>query len=818
MRRSRLQQRRLAVLCVISAVVVGPSVARVFQTNACVKPAPTLATLRRSDSTASNAEVVYSNCSVVKISSSSSNGTTSIDASNLEIQAIASFPDVTILQLSRNEVTTIYEDTDSTVKTLDLSSNGLSSVDALSFPSSVTTLVLDSNSIVGLDSGEIPDTVSTLSLRNNGIIVLTGFTFSDALVTLDTSKNTIHDLSKWEMPTQLQAYTCQNCGVEKLSGVTLPSAGSLTALDLTGSTVDSFEVPNSSEPLIAALVTFRLTVSSSGCSDSSATKEVVQSVTVCVLPDAVYNSKYVIPGTVRDSSGALPPPPNGSQAIDTASPSSSSSSGWMLVAMISGAALLIVLVSGAVGYLVFRHRRTTDKFKDYTADRTSGFRSVGDIVPSNNPTTHTFFDRTLNTGMMEDEMRSDLALDDTIVSTKRRGMNSTVSSTTSSNMTRVISARHLDNDIRTDQEMRHFRLMHEEVVRGKLIAKGGYGAVYKATFRDKEVVAKQLLPERTRDPRMLNDFMDEIRTCASLDHPKIVTFVGFTFSSLMDLAAVFEFMPNGDLATLMQKQLKRETRDPSARSSYGWFRSTKTERGGLKCKSLLALDIAEALVYLHSFESPMIHRDLKPNNVLLSERWEAKLTDFGVSRELTEDQTMTAEIGTISWIAPEVLRGERYSEKADVYSFGVILTELDTCRRPYSEGIPNDDNRGGKVKHTNARIAVLVSAGSLRPSLSPDCPNSVRDLVDKCLDSDPTNRPSALQLHYELRNLELALDDLAITGRMSNPTPRNNCRAPRRTTHRSERGRKPPPMAHLVEDDDIAILSAERRDHVKYYV
>ncbi|GMF27482.1 unnamed protein product [Phytophthora fragariaefolia] len=672
--------------------------------------------------------------------------------------------------------------------------------------------ILDGNSIIGLDSGEIPDTVSTLSLKNNGIAVLTSFTFSDTLVTLDTSENTIHDLSKWEMPIQLQVFSCQNCGIQKVSGVSLPSAGTLTALDLSGSTVESFEVASSMEPQYAGLGLFKLTVLSTSCSDSSATKEVVQTVTICVLPDATYNSKYVIPGTVRDSSGA-PPPLNGSQSIDTSSSSESSSSGWMLVAMISGAALLLVVIGGAVGYLVFRHRRTTDKFKDYTADRTSGFRSVDDIVPSNNPTGHTFFDRTLNTGMMEIEMRSEL--EDTIVSTKRRGMDSTMNSTMSSGI--VITAKHLDNDIRTDQEMRHFRLMHEEVVRGKLIAKGGYGAVYKATFRGKEVVTKQLLPERARDPRMLNDFMDEIRTCSSLDHHKIVTFVGFTFSSLMDLAAVFEYMPNGDLATIMQKQLKRETRDPSARSSYGWFRSGKTERGGLKCKSLIALDIAEALVYLHSFESPMIHRDLKPNNVLLSERWEAKLTDFGVSRELTEDQTMTAEIGTISWIAPEVLRGERYSEKADVYSFGVIMTELDTCRRPYSEGIPNNDNRGGNIKHTNARIAVLVSAGSLRPSLSPDCPNSVRDLVDKCLDSDPANRPSALQLHYELRNLELALDDLAITGRMSNPTmpePRSN---PRRTPHRSERRRKIDPHI-LVEDNDIALLSAERRDHVKYYV
>lgn len=125
MRRTRLQQRPLAALCAISAVLVGPSVARVFQTNACVKPAPTLATLRRSDNTPSNAEVVYSNCSVVKISSSSSNGTTSVDASGLEIQAIASFPDVTTLQLSGNEVTTIYEDSEATVKTLYAATVGL---------------------------------------------------------------------------------------------------------------------------------------------------------------------------------------------------------------------------------------------------------------------------------------------------------------------------------------------------------------------------------------------------------------------------------------------------------------------------------------------------------------------------------------------------------------------------------------------------------------------------------------------------------------------------------------------------------------------
>ncbi|KAG2507412.1 hypothetical protein JM16_008969 [Phytophthora kernoviae] len=339
-----------------------------------------------------------------------------------------------------------------------------------------------------------------------------------------------------------------------------------------------------------------------------------------------------------------------------------------MVAMISGAALMLMLIGGAVGYLIFRHRRT-NKYDDYTEDgRSPSFHAV-DIVnagsPENNYTTH-ISTRSLHTATLQSgALRS--ATQDTGESSIRRSTRP------------VLSGKHLDNDIRTDKEMRHFRLMHEEVVRGKLIAKGGYGAVYMASFRSKVVVMKQLLPDRARDYRMLNDFMDEIRVCASLDHPKIVSFIGFTFSSLMDLSAVLEYLPRGDLSTILQKQLKRENRDPLARDYYGWFRSTISNRGGLKCKSLIALDIAEAMVYLHSFESPMIHRDLKPNNVLLSETWEAKLTDFGTSRELIEDQTMTAEIGTVAWIAPEVLRGERYSEKADVYSFGVIMTELDTC-------------------------------------------------------------------------------------------------------------------------------------------
>ncbi|EEY53027.1 protein kinase [Phytophthora infestans T30-4] len=98
---------------------------------------------------------------------------------------------------------------------------------------------------------------------------------------------------------------------------------------------------------------------------------------------------------------------------------------------------------------------------------------------------------------------------------------------------------------------------------------------------------------------------------------------------------------------------------------------------GFDCdKVKIALHVAHALTYLHSLSPVVIHRDLKSRNILLTADLDAKLTDFGISRERV-DQTMTAGVGTSLWMAPEVLMGERYDDKADIFSFGVVLSELD---------------------------------------------------------------------------------------------------------------------------------------------
>ncbi|KAL3661233.1 hypothetical protein V7S43_013842 [Phytophthora oleae] len=90
-----------------------------------------------------------------------------------------------------------------------------------------------------------------------------------------------------------------------------------------------------------------------------------------------------------------------------------------------------------------------------------------------------------------------------------------------------------------------------------------------------------------------------------------------------------------------------------------------------KDKFYIALGIAQAFEYLHGCSSPIIHRDLKSSNILLTNELKPKLIDFGVSRGKV-DFTMTGGIGTPYWTAPEVLEGKRYSEQADTYSFGVI--------------------------------------------------------------------------------------------------------------------------------------------------
>ncbi|KDO35390.1 TKL protein kinase [Saprolegnia parasitica CBS 223.65] len=349
----------------------------------------------------------------------------------------------------------------------------------------------------------------------------------------------------------------------------------------------------------------------------------------------------------------------------------------------------------------------------------------------------------------------------------------------------VVESARLNYDVRFDDYLAPYRIPVEDLDRHLVIARGGFGVVYYGTLRKTTPVAmKRMLPHFIDSADAIEEFMHEIRLYAHLTHPKIVAFIGITWTTLYNISMVTEFMPFGDVWSLLEANGKtrswhdRLQRDPilAAQASLGTpstapnSNSETTElpaldrRGhsgppsvpdnGVSRLSILT-DVVDAMAYLHSFPTPVIHRDIKARNVLLGPQYEAKLTDFGTSRLRVDELTMTAEIGTSAWIAPEVLKGVRYTEKADIYSFGVMMTEIDTVQVPYAKVYMEP---GCTLALARARIAMLVATGDLVPEFTAECPPGIVAIGMQCLAHNPDDRPAATQVakllqQYHLRQL-----------------------------------------------------------------
>jgi len=138
---------------------------------------------------------------------------------------------------------------------------------------------------------------------------------------------------------------------------------------------------------------------------------------------------------------------------------------------------------------------------------------------------------------------------------------------------------------------------------------------------------------------------------------------------------------------------------------------------------------ARGMAYLHSGNPPVLHRDLKSANLLLDESYTTKVCDFGLSRLKAQARSMTANCGTVQWMAPEVLANRSYDEKADVYSFGIIVWELLSRECPY-EGM------------TAIQCALAVLNRDKRPEIPKWCPPGLHALIKSCIKKDPSDRPS----------------------------------------------------------------------------
>ncbi|RQM22442.1 hypothetical protein B5M09_012098, partial [Aphanomyces astaci] len=209
-----------------------------------------------------------------------------------------------------------------------------------------------------------------------------------------------------------------------------------------------------------------------------------------------------------------------------------------------------------------------------------------------------------------------------------------------------------------------------------------------------------------------------------LDSKFIVKFIGVAWFRKADMMLVVEFMDQGDLRSKLE--------------------STTPDTFSVEDKLNCALSVMEGLVYLHTLDKSIIHRDIKSRNVLLDSQKGTKLTDFGVSRESTSE-TMTIGIGTYRWMAPEILSDSHYTQAADIYSFGVILSELDMHIVPYSDQVTT---KGNPINDTS--IMGRVMQGTIQPTFSALFPPALLELAKECLAFDPEDRPTALAVAYRL--------------------------------------------------------------------
>jgi hypothetical protein len=303
----------------------------------------------------------------------------------------------------------------------------------------------------------------------------------------------------------------------------------------------------------------------------------------------------------------------------------------------------------------------------------------------------------------------------------------------------------------------------------RMIGEGSTSVYWLVRYRrDTLLASKRLRPDEARRDNVAA-FVREIKLVATLEHPAVVKFSGISWRSgekeepaqvAQSLQALFEYVENGTLQEYL--------------SNPGVPRTWHAE------KLDVAVDVADALVYLHSLSPPVLHRDVRSSNVLLTNDMRGKLSSFGSAKAGTSVEGIGdlvsfhgASFGgsgrgeidgaggasAARWVAPEVLASASdHGEAADMYSFGVLLIELD------SHGLPFDDAFAhAKGSDTHSKVAderaVLqrIVAGELQPSFGFKCPPGVVTLGLACLDRNPWNRPRAPDVAYKLRQVLKAL-------------------------------------------------------------
>ncbi|XP_023737205.1 wall-associated receptor kinase-like 3 isoform X2 [Lactuca sativa] len=273
----------------------------------------------------------------------------------------------------------------------------------------------------------------------------------------------------------------------------------------------------------------------------------------------------------------------------------------------------------------------------------------------------------------------------------------------------------------------------------RILGRGGQGTVYKGMLTDGRIVA--IKKSKVVSESQLKQFINEVVILSQVNHRNVVRLLGCCLETEVPLL-VSEFISNGTLYEFIQDE-------------------TNEFATSLKMRLQIAREVAGALSYLHSSSSiPIYHRDIKTTNILLDEKYKAKISDFGTSRFVSIDDTHLTTLvkGTFGYLDPEYFQSSQFTEKSDVYSFGVVLLELLTREKPISL-TRFGDNRSLATHFVVAMeegriLSILdemnVKEGSMSELLS------IANLALRCLNLNGKNRPTMKEVVIELEGMRLS--------------------------------------------------------------
>lgn len=264
---------------------------------------------------------------------------------------------------------------------------------------------------------------------------------------------------------------------------------------------------------------------------------------------------------------------------------------------------------------------------------------------------------------------------------------------------------------------------------GKRIGRGASGEVFTAQFRGTEVAVKRLIAKSV-SRSIIQEFQLESAMMCSLRHPNVVLFMGSCYDlDSQEMLLVMEFMSRGSLYNVLH--------DPNIALPF-------------ELQLHMAYQTAQGINFLHQSSPPIIHCDIKSHNVLLDDKWNARISDFGITRlvklangsEGAKDSNSNSSVGTIFWTAPEVLESHPFTEMSDCYAFGMVLWEIFHRQDPYAGKDP-------------VVAALEVVRSGLRPVIAPNVQAEIRELIEQCWHSDPARRPNFQEIVQKLRQLTI---------------------------------------------------------------